>query len=169
MRLSLATRALVAAGSLLLAGTAFAQAQRLDDSASPRNRVAAQVVMDDNGRPLEASPFAESAQIRFGRIEYRLATAAYVGRQVRITYVVPNPIPGLRSADALRVEWRGQPPLASGSARPGDHVPVWTGRIAEAWTELALDLSARVDLRQLDLRASEPLAFECHFEIEILR
>lgn len=154
---------------LLWAAGCGAQPQRLDDTASPRGRVPPQVVLDDTGRPLEASPFAEAAQIRFGRIEYRLATAAWVGRQVRISYVVPPLIPGLRSRNGLRVEWRGHPPLASGAGRPGDHVPVWTGVVTGAWTNVALELTAHLDLRQVELRQHEPFGFECFFEIEVIR
>lgn len=154
---------------LLAAGACGAQPQRLDDSASPRGRVAAVTALDERGRPLENAPDAERAQIRFGRIDYRLATAAWVGRPARISYVVPAFIPGLRSPSALRVEWRGLPPLASGSARPGDRVTVWTGTVTEAFTSVALDLTAHLELAHLDLRAREPFGFECHFEIEALR
>lgn len=148
---------------------AAAQPQRLDDAASPRPRVAAAVVLDEAGRPLEASPFAQRAQMRFGRVEYRLATAAYVGRQVRISYVVPALIQGLRSPQGLRVEWQGLAPLASGSARPGERVPVWSGQVTGPWTHFALDLTAHVDLRELALRNHQPFAFECYFDIEVVR
>lgn len=162
-------RALLLLPIVLWACVASAQPQRLDDSASPSGRVPAVVALDETGRPLDASPHAERAQLRFGRIEYRLATAAYVGKQVRISYVVPAMVPGLRSPQALRVEWRGQPPLASGSGRPGDRVPVWTGRVSEPWTQVALDLTAWVELRELTLRGSEPFGFECYFDIEVIR
>lgn len=162
-------RALAVVPLALAAAVALAQPQRLDDSASPRGRVPAVVALDETGRPLDASPNAERAQLRFGRIEYRLATAAYVGKQVRISYVVPAMVPGLRSPQALRVEWRGQPPLASGSGRPGDRVPVWTGRVSEPWTQVALDLTAWVELRELTLRGNEPFGFECYFDIEVIR
>lgn len=162
-------RFLAAGAALSWALGCAAQPQRLDDSASPRSRVPPQVVLDDTGRPLEASPFAEAAQVRFGRIEYRLATAAWVGRQVRISYVVPPLIPGLRSPNGLRVEWRGHPPLASGMGRPGDRVPVWTGVVAGPWTQVALELTAHLDLRQLELRAHEQFGFECYFDIEVIR
>lgn len=152
----------------LFAGAATAQWQRVDHSASPRHRVPPQLALDDAGRPLAASPFAEAAQLRFGRVDYRLATAAWVGRNVRLAYVVPALVSGLRSADGLRVDWRGLAPLASGSARPGERVVVWSGRVESPWMVVALEPTAHVDLRQLELRGPAPFAFECHFEIETL-
>lgn len=155
--------------ALACAGACGAQVQRLDDSASPRSRVPAQLVLGDNGRPLAATPWPETAQIRFGRIDYRLATAAFVGHRARISYVVPPLIPGLRSPQGLRVQWRGLPPLASGSGRPGERVAVWSGVVTESLMSVSLELEAQLDLAQLELRSSEPFGFECYFDIEVLR
>lgn len=160
---------LLLAALLWPAAACQAQAQRLDDSASPRPRVPAQVVLGDTGRPLLASPFAETAYMRFGRIDYRLATGAYLGRRVRISYVVPALIPGLQSPQGLRVQWRAEPPFASGTGRPGDHVPVWSGVITSPWTNVSLDLDARLDLTQLGPGAGDTFSFECYFEIEVIR
>jgi len=163
-------RALLAATLLLpLCGGTRAQGQRLDDSASPRSRVPAQVVLGDSGRPLVASPFSDTALVRFGRIDYRLATAAYIGHQARIRYVVPSAIAGLRSPRGLRVEWRALPPLASGAGRPGDHVPVWSGLVTQPLMNVSLELTAQVDLRELQTGPTQQFGFECYFEIEVLR
>ncbi len=163
-------RAFLEAALLLgCAGGSRAQVQRLDDSASPRSRVAPQMVLGDTGRPLAASPFSDHALVRFGRIDYRLATAAYLGHQARLRYVVPATIPGLRSPQGLHVEWRALPPLLSGAGRPGDHVPVWSGRISEPMMNVSLELTAQVDLRELDTGASQQFGFECYFDIEVLR
>lgn len=139
---------------------------RLDDSASPRSRVPAQLALSENGQPLADSPFADAALIKFGRVDYRLATAAYVGRSARVYLVVPPFVAGLRTPAALRVDWRGLGRLASGSGRPGERTLVWSGVIAGPWMEESLDLTAWVDLRQLQLPYNTPFAFECFFEIE---
>ena len=105
--------------ALAAAGAAHA-AERLDDSASPRSRVPARITLSDEGRPLIASRNPTRALVQVGRVEYRLATARYAGRQARIYFVVPALIPGLRSPAGLRVDWRSNGTFAGGSARPGE-------------------------------------------------
>lgn len=139
---------------------------RLDDSASPRARVPAQVALTESGRLLADAPFADAAVIKFGRIDYRLATSAYVGRKARIYFVVPQFVAGLRSPSGLRVDWRGLGQLASGSGRAGERQLVWSGLVAGPWFEESLELTAWVDLKQLQLPYNTPFAFECFFEIE---
>ena len=100
----------------LMASTASAQVARLDDSASPRAQVQAdfrQAQMLD----------AQTLLLPFGRVEYRLATAPYVGRRARIYYVIPLAVAGLRSPSGLQVQWRGAL-FQSGMGRPGDRVVV---------------------------------------------
>lgn len=156
---------------LLLAGWPLSSAlaaERLDDSASPRSRVPAQVVMSNEGRPLNDSLNPVTATVNFGRVDYKLATARYVGRQARIYYVVPPQISGLRSPAGLRVDWRGNGLFASGSARPGERQLVWSGTVRDAWMSDGLDLSFQVDLRELQLARDGQFGFESYFEIETL-
>jgi hypothetical protein len=148
------------------AACACGAAERLDDSTSPRARVAAQVVLSEAGRPLADTLDATSATVRFGRIDYRLATARYVGKVARIYYVIPAAIQGLRSPAGLRVEWKGYGQLASGAARPGERQLVWSGIVREPSMAVSLDLGYQVDLRQLHLPRSGNLSFESYFEIE---
>ena len=159
-------RACGAALVLALAGAAQA-ADRLDDTASPRKRVPAQVVLSNEGRPLQDSLDPVTASVKFGRIDYRLATARYVGRQARIYYVIPVQIEGLRSPAGLRVDWRGLGRFASGSARPGERRLVWSGQVRDAWLNESLDLNWEVDLRELQLPRGGQLGFEAYFEIEV--
>ncbi|MCJ0764772.1 hypothetical protein [Variovorax terrae] len=158
-----------ALAAALLAGAAspVAAADRLDDSASPRSRVPAQVVMSNEGRPLADSLNPVTATVKFGRVDYKLATARYVGRQARIYYVVPAQINGLRSPAGLRVDWRGYGLFASGSARPGERQLVWTGTVREAWMSDGLDLSFQLDLRELQRPRDGQFGFESYFEIEV--
>lgn len=151
---------------LCLAWPGYA-AERLDDTASPRSRVPAQVVLSNEGRPLADSLNPTTATARFGRIDYKLATSRYIGKQARIYYVIPVQIVGLRSPSGLRAEWRGYGKFASGVARPGERQLVWTGTVHDAWLSESLDLSIQVDLRELQLPRNGQFGFESYFEIEV--
>src|SRR6185295_10074084 len=109
---------------------AAAQAVRLDDSTSPRSQVQSLQILSEHGRRLDApSPdvVPQYAIVRFGNVAYRLATAAFVGRQARIYYVIPSLIPGLRAPTGLKVDWRTSGLFAEGSARGGERRLVWSG------------------------------------------
>ena len=151
---------------MFLSSPAFA-AERLDDSASPRSRVQSQTVMSDEGRPLADSLNPTRANVNFGRINYKLATAPYIGKQARIYFVIPAQIQGLRSPAGLRVQWRGSQQFASGTARPGERQLVWTGPITTPWITEDIELSYEVDLRELELPRSGSFGFESYFEIEV--
>ncbi len=152
---------------LLATAACLAAAERLDDSASPRSRVAARSVLTDEGRPLADSRQPKRLIVDFGRVDYRLATARYVGRQARIYYVVPAFVPGLRSPAGLRVDWRGHGQFAGGSARPGERQLVWSGVVAGPWMNESIDLSYQVELRELQLGRDGQFGFESYFEIEV--
>ncbi len=104
--------------------------------------------------------------LKFGQVDYKLATANFVGKQARIYYVIPASIPGLVSPSGLRVEWRGNAPFESGTGRPGDRILVWTGTVTEAWMSASLDLTMQVDLAALRLPSGTNFGFESYFEIE---
>ncbi len=106
--------------------------------------------------------------LKFGAVDYRLATARFVGRRARIYYVVPAFVPGLLSPDGLRVEWRSLGKFMSGTARPGERVPVWTGTVGAPWIDESFDLTMHLDLRQFRPRSNTPFALESYFEIETL-
>ncbi|MDR0261396.1 MAG: hypothetical protein LBI76_16475, partial [Comamonas sp.] len=76
-----------------------AQAIRLDDSSSPRAQINADF---RNAQMLDPNTIS----LPFGHIEYRLATAPYVGKQARIYYVTPLAVAGLRSPMGMQVQWR---------------------------------------------------------------
>jgi hypothetical protein len=153
----------------LVSSTAFARVERLDDSASPRGIVTSPPMLSEFGQPVGAAvrgPAPSYGIVKFGRIDYRLATAKYIGKAARIYFVIPVAIPGLRSPMGLRVDWLGNGTFASGSARPGERTLVWTGTVREAFINEGLNMTMQVELRQL-LRASSGLAFESYFEIEV--
>jgi len=143
-------------------------AERLDDSASPRSRVEPLVVMGNDGQPLAQSMNATAAIVQLGRVEYRLATARYLGQEARIYYTVPALVEGLRSPAALRVEWRGDGVFGNGAARAGERQLVWTGTVREPWMGAVLDVAFNVDLGQMQFPRSGTFGFEPYFEIEVI-
>lgn len=153
-------RAQIAVVVCLFSTLTSAQVARLDDSSSPRSMVGSdfrQAQMVD----------AQTLSLPFGRVEYRLATAAYQGKRARIYYVIPPAIAGLRSPSGLQVIWRGGSTFQGGSGRPGERVPVWNGIVSGAWMTESFDLQLRIDPRQLQLAQGGSLSFESYFEIEI--
>lgn len=142
--------------------------ERLDDSASPRSRVESQTVLGDQGRLITGPTQPTMITLKFGRINYKLATAKFMGKQARIYYVVPPAIAGLRSPAGLKVEWRGNGIFSNGQARPGERNLVWTGTIRDAWMVEGLDVSMLVDLREIRLPPGATFGFESYFEIETL-
>ncbi len=154
----------------LWASPGFARVERLDDSASPRSHVTSPPMLSEQGQPLDRytpGPSPTVGIVKFGRVEYKLATARFVGKQARIYYVIPAAIAGLRSPAGLRVEWRGNGIFADGVARPGQRTLVWSGIVREAYMSEGLDLTMRIELRELQLRQGVGLAFESYFEIEV--
>jgi hypothetical protein len=142
--------------------------ERLDDTASPRNRVVSQTVLGDQGRLLAQTASGTLVTLKFGRINYKLATARFIGKNARIYYVVPLAIAGLRSPAGLKVEWRGHGIFSNGQARPGERSIVWTGTVHEAWMLEGLDVTMQVDLREINLPPGANFGFESYFEIETL-
>ena len=152
--------ACLALAVLMGCATAHAQVARLDDSTSPRALVNAdfrQAQMLD----------AQTISLPFGRVEYRLATAQYVGRKARIYYVIPLAIQGLRSPSGLQVQWQGSGSFQSGAGRPGERVQVWNGVVRAPWITETFDLTLRIEQRQLQMGPGGRLGFESYFEIEI--
>jgi hypothetical protein len=148
---------------------AAAQA-RLDDSTSPRAQVQSLQILSERGRRLDApSPDAapQYAIARFGEVEYRLATAPYIGRQARIYYVIPAIIPGLRQPSSLKVEWRSAGQFASGSAHGGERRLVWSGVVRQPFMVERLDLTMQFRLADVTARPDAGLSFESYFEIEV--
>ena len=139
--------------------SAYAQGTRLDDSSSPRSQVSAdfrQAQMLDN----------QTISLPFGHVEYRLATAAYVGKQARIYYVIPLAVAGLRSPMGMQVQWRSSGLFQGGMGRPGDRVLVWTGVVRTPWITESFDLQLRIDRRELQMGQGGNLRFESYFDIE---
>lgn len=164
-------RDVMCAGALLHVGACMAAVERLDDTASPRSQISPTWVSRLPSSSLANDDFAQHdplVTVKFGRVEYRLATARFVGRQARIYYVIPKLIVGLRSTSGLTVEWRGGTVFANGSGRPGDRVMVWSGLIRDKSIADALELNMHLDLNELRVQRGTQFGFESYFEIEFL-
>ena len=156
---------------LAICGQDASAGVRLDDSASPRSIVQSPKVLSEYGHPIHevvpGVPAAQRAIVDFGRIEYRLATAPYVGRHARIYFVIPPLVPGLRSPQGMQVTWRSEGAFASGTGRAGDKVQVWSGVVREPLMSQALSMRQEFVLRELLPQAANGISVECYFEIEV--
>ncbi len=155
-------RAWCLAGALLAAsGPAAALTERLTDLAPAR-----QVRVDLQWAPIQwqrgdRDPSYHLMSAEVPRIEYRLDVARYVGRQVRVLYVIPMDA-GLTSPLGLKVRWKSQGALRAGEARAGDRVTVFEGRVAAGSLADVFDVQLEVDSRYFTGR----LRFDPYFEIE---
>lgn len=139
--------------------------QRLDDSASPAARlmVTPRWMYDSAGRDLSDEQInALIAEIRSA--EFRLNTEAFVGRQANIFLRLENPVRGLRTPSALRVQWATRGKLRPGLLLPGERFQVFGGTITEKRITEFFDFTIQIDGRHLD----GGLEFQPVFEIEIL-
>lgn len=137
---------------------------RLDDSASPRQRVAV--------NPQWAYPEAEDSDDRLNTLradiasyEVRLNTRAYVNRDAAIYLRLPLAIAGVRSPEGLRLEWQGRGRFVNGTARPGERALLFRGRIAEPMLTELIDIRLWLDGRHVD----GGFQFDPVFEIELAR
>lgn len=156
-------RTFLLAASLAACGSALGST-RLDDSLSPRQRVdaVARWQYDGTGDWNEDQINALVADVR--SMEFRLRTAAYVGRNAEIYLSLPLHVTGLRTPTAMRVEWNTRGVFTPGSVLPGNRALVYRGKIT------APVMSDFFDFRIfLDARTSERgIEFDPVFEIDVL-
>jgi hypothetical protein len=162
--ISLAAAATVGLGTPVLAQSLH----RLDSAASPRQQVQALQVSDEHGQPLELNPFAQQANARFGRVEYRLSTAAFLGQRVRIDLVLPPFVQGLQRPNGLLFRWRGLEGAMDGQLLPGQRHPIWSGTLQSAPTTLAIELDMQLDLSALGRWNGGTFGVEPTFELVVL-
>jgi hypothetical protein len=157
-RLGIAVLALAVALSPAAAET------RLDDSASPRQRLdlRSRWQYDEEGRGIDGvnAMVAEAANV-----EVRLNTAAYVGKRGRIYIVLPDLVPGLRSPGGMSVEWKARGTFLSGRVLPGGRALLYDGTITGPLMGDILDFSIFLDAR----RVEETLRFSPEFDIDVAR
>lgn len=148
--------------ALVLAAPAAGAQTRLDDSASPRQRVdlRSRWMYDDEGRGMDGvnAMVAEAANV-----EVRLNTAAYAGKRGRIYVVLPDVVAGLRSPGGMSVEWKARGTFLSGKVLPGGRGLLYDGPISGPLMGDILDFTIVLDAR----RVEESLRFAPVFEIDV--
>jgi hypothetical protein len=148
----------------LLAGTALAQAFRLDDSTSPRSRVEPRLVVDETGQALQRALEPEHAVLRFGPVVYRLDLRPHLGQRARI-YFVRGAEPGPPSG--TRLLWALPAGQASGALLGGERALLWSGQVNQAWMEITLNLDLDIPLQHWRPRPGPGgLDLATHFELE---
>jgi len=148
----------------LLAAVPAAAATRLDDSLSPRQRVQATTrwVYDGVGDWNADQRNALVADIR--AMEFRLRTAAYVGKTAEIYLALPDHVSGLRAPTGMRVDWTTRGRFSPGSATPGTRSLVFRGKITEPVMSDYFDFRVFIDARTWE----RGIEFDPVFEIELV-
>jgi len=156
-------RLVLAAAALSFASSALAST-KLDDSLSPRQRIDVVThwlydgVGDWNADQINALVADVHA------MEFRLRTAAFVGRNAEIYLSVPLQVPGLRSPTAMRIEWTTRGVFSPGSVVPGNRALVYRGKITAAVMSDFFDFRIYLDARKWE----RSIEFDPVFEIDVL-
>jgi len=125
-------------------------AERLDDSLSPRQQYDIDLDWkymqhtDDLG---EGDFNALVAHAR--RVEVRLNTAPYTGRQARIYIRLPLNVRGTADSTALRMSWTTNGDFASGSLTAGNRSKLFEGEITRDIMGDIFDFTFEIDARQV--------------------
>ena len=144
-----------------------AQAVKLDDSMSPRQRIDTQLQWTHDipmNRRLSRAEL-NALHTRIPGFEIRLNTAAYVGRTVQIYLGVPVQVQGLKSPAGMRIEWQTRGQFAPGATQPGSRSLIFQGVVPAAMMTEVFDFTIHVDGQLLDGR----LQFDPQFELEIIK
>lgn len=142
--------ALVVSLGLALSLTVASAAERLSDSASPRQRVSAEVEWLGADRPMEKLTVQELNTIlaRVQGPEVVLDTSRFVGQRAQIFLSLPLPILGLRSPNGLRMEWRTRGVFEAGFVVPGNRSLIFQGEIVKPMLTDIFDFTIRIDSRE---------------------
>ncbi len=153
-------------GIALLAGSPAADAgTKLDDSASPKQRIDVRTRWLHEGEGLNNPERLNALVAEIPGLEVRLNTSAYLGKKGRIYLVMPNFVQGMRSTSGMRVEWKARGNFLSGSASPGGRALVFDGTISRPMTGDTLDVVIHLDARY----AEAGIRFDPIFEIDEVR
>jgi hypothetical protein len=141
-------------------------AERLDDSASPQQRVSivSRYLYEETSGVSDQDFHAVVAEAR--GVEVRLNTSKYVGRRAEIFLTLPLSARGLSNTAALRLDWRAQGRFSSaaGSLNPGGRALLYRGQIAQPQMIELFDFTVRMDERHVQ----GTIEFDPQFEIELL-
>lgn len=139
-----------------------ATAAPLDDSASPRQRIEAKPRWQYDGEDALSPERIGRMVVDVPNVEFRLNTASWQGKSARIYLTLPPLVPGVKSPEGMRVEWRARQFMQSGSATPGGRVLVFDGVVERAQTVEFFDFTIQLDTRF----TQRGIRFEPKFEIE---
>ncbi len=150
-------------GALVLLMPISVAAKRLDDSASPRRRVVAEIEWVGTDRVSELSDNELNLMVAYVRgLEVILDTSAFLGKEVRIFLGLPSRIRGLQGASGFRMEWQTNGLFSTGSVVPGNRQLIFEGTItAEKLTDI-FDFTIHIDTREV----TQDLNFDPIYEIE---
>lgn len=142
----------------------MAQTFRLDDSTSPRARVAPKSAVDETGRPLARSLEPNHAILRFGEVVYRLDMRPHLGQAARVYFVrAPEAGPPTNT----RLNWAAAGSPLKGSLLAGERALLWSGIVNQPWMDLNLQLEIDFDLlRQLPNTRLGSANQTTYFELE---
>lgn len=148
-----------------LSAMAHAQTVRLDDSTSPRSRVAPRAIVDENGTPLQRSLEPDHAVLRFGQVIYRLDMRPHMGHRA-IIYFARASENGPPSGS--RMNWATAGGQQTGSLLSGERALMWSGRITQAWMEFPMHLELDYNLLRWRPQPGQSSDHVTWFELERL-
>ncbi len=143
---------------------AWPATERLNDQPSPRQVVEATAhwLGEQNTSRLTDEQFNTMVAEARG-VEIRLVTARFVGQPARIFLRLPAQIRGLRSPNAIRLEWKTQGIFAAGSVVAGNRAQIFEGPIPGPLMTDIFDFTMYIDSRDLVV----PLSFDPIYEIDV--
>ncbi|MEJ2059762.1 MAG: hypothetical protein P8Y64_04670 [Gammaproteobacteria bacterium] len=151
--------------ALMLWMPAAGAMERLDDSLSPQQNVVPQLqwaYVPTPGRRLSAEQL--NAIVGHVKIDIRLRTQDYIGKHAQIFLRMPLSPQGLSRPGGLRVNWTTElGTFASGTAVPGEAVPIYNGPITEAVMRDLFDMTFHLDARYV----TGTITLKPEFEIQI--
>ncbi len=149
---------------LVAVPTVWSATERLNDQPSPRQVVEATAhwLGEQNTDKLTDEEFNTMVAEARG-VEIRLVTARFVGQPARIFLRLPARIRGLRSPNAIRLEWKPQGIFAAGSVVAGNRAQIFEGPIPGPLMTDIFDFTMYIDSRDLVV----PLSFDPIYEIDV--
>ena len=132
-------------------GVANAQiTERLDDSASPRQRLEARVAWEAPNEVLGLSEEQLNSMLAFiDDFELRLDTSKFEGERARIFLTLPISVRGLRRADGMVMAWKTEGVFENGSVTPGDRALIFDGVIPGPLMTDIFDITLTIDTREV--------------------
>ena len=152
-------------GLAVLLFTPALLAERLDDLLSPQQQFDTDFEWTyQNDIDLHDDTQLNSLTARTRRVEIRLNTSPYLGKQARIYIGLPVTIRGTGDSSSLRMSWKTNGIFTDGSITAGNRSKLFEGKITEQVMSDVLDISFQIDARQV----FGALRFKTLYEIEIL-